>query len=142
MVPSRSMNTARDFALVEVMFEARNQFVAGYYCRAQFSDNHSAGVIGDLRGFERRCVANQREREHRDGGVARARHIENISRLRRNVMRAFAFLEKHHPMFAESDEKVLHASHSDRKSTRLNSSHVRISYAVFCLKKKKKIKHC
>src|SRR5690554_7358164 len=28
--------------------------------------------------------------------------------------------------------------HLDRKSTRLNSSHVRISYAVFCLKKKKK----
>src|SRR5436305_6019038 len=28
----------------------------------------------------------------------------------------------------------------DRKSTRLNSSHVRISYAVFCLKKKKKEK--
>src|SRR5690554_7191996 len=26
----------------------------------------------------------------------------------------------------------------DRKSTRLNSSHVRISYAVFCLKKKKR----
>src|SRR5690554_7065825 len=29
----------------------------------------------------------------------------------------------------------------DRKSTRLNSSHVRISYAVFCLKKKKKEKN-
>src|SRR5690554_2630735 len=29
---------------------------------------------------------------------------------------------------------------SDRKSTRLNSSHVRISYAVFCLKKKKIIR--
>src|SRR5436305_2906819 len=28
-------------------------------------------------------------------------------------------------------------AHGDRKSTRLNSSHVRISYAVFCLKKKK-----
>src|SRR5688572_31561824 len=28
----------------------------------------------------------------------------------------------------------------DRKSTRLNSSHSQISYAVFCLKKKKKIK--
>src|SRR5699024_12861858 len=27
--------------------------------------------------------------------------------------------------------------HADRKSTRLNSSHVSISYAVFCLKKKK-----
>src|SRR5436305_9405161 len=33
------------------------------------------------------------------------------------------------------DHRVLLA---DRKSTRLNSSHVRISYAVFCLKKKKK----
>src|SRR5690554_7757419 len=29
------------------------------------------------------------------------------------------------------------AKKEDRKSTRLNSSHVRISYAVFCLKKKK-----
>src|SRR3989440_6233484 len=29
----------------------------------------------------------------------------------------------------------------DRKSTRLNSSHDQISYAVFCLKKKKKKKH-
>src|SRR2546430_1449358 len=30
-----------------------------------------------------------------------------------------------------------HCSHVDRKSTRLNSSHSQISYAVFCLKKKK-----
>src|SRR3712207_8498652 len=29
--------------------------------------------------------------------------------------------------------------HRDRKSTRLNSSHANISYAVFCLKKKKKL---
>src|SRR5256885_12859909 len=29
----------------------------------------------------------------------------------------------------------------DRKSTRLNSSHLVISYAVFCLKKKKKLAH-
>src|SRR3712207_6928921 len=31
------------------------------------------------------------------------------------------------------------ASPADRKSTRLNSSHANISYAVFCLKKKKNI---
>src|SRR3712207_7911121 len=31
------------------------------------------------------------------------------------------------------------AQRADRKSTRLNSSHANISYAVFCLKKKKKI---
>src|SRR2546430_12161203 len=33
-----------------------------------------------------------------------------------------------------------HQRHVDRKSTRLNSSHSQISYAVFCLKKKKKNK--
>src|SRR3712207_6908419 len=32
-----------------------------------------------------------------------------------------------------------HVSGADRKSTRLNSSHANISYAVFCLKKKKNI---
>src|SRR5438874_9618329 len=37
---------------------------------------------------------------------------------------------------------VVHlANRPDRKSTRLNSSHVEISYAVFCLKKKKKKKN-
>src|SRR3989442_8963758 len=35
--------------------------------------------------------------------------------------------------------RVPAGSRSDRKSTRLNSSHVRISYAVFCLKKKKSL---
>src|SRR5256886_9547377 len=34
--------------------------------------------------------------------------------------------------------KVLHRKPGDRKSTRLNSSHSQISYAVFCLKKKNK----
>src|SRR5690606_40963239 len=38
-----------------------------------------------------------------------------------------------------SKGRRLMAEHGlDRKSTRLNSSHVKISYAVFCLKKKKK----
>src|SRR6266498_5622189 len=39
---------------------------------------------------------------------------------------------------ADGEEDAL--AELDRKSTRLNSSHVRISYAVFCLKKKKKKK--
>src|SRR3712207_7782342 len=38
-----------------------------------------------------------------------------------------------------SEEALAHvAGRVDRKSTRLNSSHANISYAVFCLKKKKK----
>src|SRR5699024_11752978 len=41
----------------------------------------------------------------------------------------YAFYEAQQSQYAQATEK-------DRKSTRLNSSHVSISYAVFCLKKK------
>src|SRR3989440_865320 len=52
------------------------------------------------------------------------------------------FLEKPQRIFAEPScdhalEKILFEEPVDRKSTRLNSSHDQISYAVFCLKKKK-----
>src|SRR2546426_8833119 len=48
-----------------------------------------------------------------------------------------------HEHHVEAVARLLHhvhdvAIHVDRKSTRLNSSHLVISYAVFCLKKKKK----
>src|SRR5207249_11184997 len=44
---------------------------------------------------------------------------------------ALVYEDRNHPV-AVADMRSL-----DRKSTRLNSSHVSISYAVFCLKKKK-----
>src|SRR5690242_21306099 len=37
--------------------------------------------------------------------------------------------------------RIVRTRERDRKSTRLNSSHMSISYAVFCLKKKKKTKN-
>src|SRR5690606_23835638 len=65
-------------------------------------------------------------------GLARERLACSTSRL---VMR---------PSCAATAPRSMPASRAsaraaDRKSTRLNSSHVKISYAVFCLKKKKKI---
>src|SRR2546429_6006742 len=42
---------------------------------------------------------------------------------------------------AGAAESSTHIPRGDRKSTRLNSSHGYISYAVFCLKKKKYIEH-
>src|SRR5258707_10800582 len=41
---------------------------------------------------------------------------------------------------AQSKREEAAATLKDRKSTRLNSSHANISYAVFCLKKKKKVR--
>src|SRR3712207_7338545 len=53
----------------------------------------------------------------RTGGSSATRAADSSYRQRRGTVRAEAVLE-------------------DRKSTRLNSSHANISYAVFCLKKK------
>src|SRR5690554_3713823 len=44
------------------------------------------------------------------------------------------------PFCVKVRKEIARLGLKDRKSTRLNSSHVRISYAVFCLKKKKKHK--
>src|SRR5690606_41209378 len=41
-------------------------------------------------------------------------------------------------MYGSSQARFVVMKATDRKSTRLNSSHVKISYAVFCLKKKTK----
>src|SRR5688572_31375947 len=41
-------------------------------------------------------------------------------------------------LIALTQQGIEHNSIEDRKSTRLNSSHSQISYAVFCLKKKRK----
>src|SRR5206468_13121884 len=59
-----------------------------------------------------------------DGGDARARHARR---------RAHGGASH-----ARESERCPRSGTGDRKSTRLNSSHDQISYAVFCLKKKKK----
>src|SRR5690242_21626851 len=41
-------------------------------------------------------------------------------------------------LVSQGVEVITDRTHLDRKSTRLNSSHMSISYAVFCLKKKKR----
>src|SRR3989442_8268855 len=62
----------------------------------------------------RECLARRRERRLHLGGMVRV-----------------VVHDRHTARFT-------HPLEPDRKSTRLNSSHVRISYAVFCLKKKNK----
>src|ERR1039458_10646515 len=48
------------------------------------------------------------------------------------------FRSLHHCGRCRGSSPLICSRETDRKSTRLNSSHLGISYAVFCLKKKKK----
>src|SRR5699024_11736576 len=61
--------------------------------------------------------------------------FEWIKRVHNRVARRKIRLETNRTQFIMCNRIE---SMGDRKSTRLNSSHVSISYAVFCLKKKKK----
>src|SRR5437762_8232918 len=61
-----------------------------------------------------------------------------LGRLRTNLAYAYFRLDRHKESLACSEEARFVR---DRKSTRLNSSHRCISYAVFCLKKKNNTTH-
>src|SRR2546430_6366714 len=67
------------------------------------------------------CRDVERDRRRRDGDLIDGVDLE-VHRLRGRLCRGSAGRQED----------------TDRKSTRLNSSHSQISYAVFCLKKKKK----
>src|SRR3712207_8420034 len=79
------------------------------------SHEPGVGVVVGRPGLAGRRAADRRLA----AGAARDVLLEDLARLRRD-----ALLEHADPL-------------EDRKSTRLNSSHANISYAVFCLKKKK-----
>src|SRR3712207_8959946 len=80
----------------------------------------------------------------RSGGVERPRELrppppdepEDEDRLR-GVADGDAVVEELDDLRYAEDEDEVEEQLEDRKSTRLNSSHANISYAVFCLKKNK-----
>src|SRR5690625_6657850 len=72
--------------------------------------------------------------------------LKRIARAARNKVNEGCFREISQNLTHGSKQKIdellnpSDGAYGDRKSTRLNSSHVAISYAVFCLKKKKNAK--
>src|SRR5688572_30959195 len=67
-------------------------------------------------------------------GPSRRRRSASSACLRKLNAAALEIVEEIARVFLHEGQR----QSSDRKSTRLNSSHSQISYAVFCLKKKKK----
>src|SRR6266498_2757729 len=95
------------------------------------SSKGAVNAANDARDYEllRRAIS-----ERDDDAWAAV--LERYTRLVRSWVRQHSTLLEHS---GDEDARVNRAFERfwrDRKSTRLNSSHVRISYAVFCLKKK------
>src|SRR5699024_12452921 len=69
-------------------------------------------------------------------------HLKNLGEERgRRISSAKSAFDRGLIVNFHQDSPVVKPLMLDRKSTRLNSSHVSISYAVFCLKKKNTYKH-
>src|SRR2546430_13105972 len=66
------------------------------------------------------------------------RSVGKVKRIRANPRTLIAPCDgRGKPLGPAAEGRARILAHEDRKSTRLNSSHSQISYAVFCLKKKK-----
>src|SRR6266508_4695824 len=87
-----------------------------------------------------------RERRRRGGGDQSRHHLHSACQRRVDRPspsgipthdRTLPRRARRHPRRSRNRGRASHGPRRDRKSTRLNSSHVAISYAVFCLKKKK-----
>src|SRR5690554_7496138 len=61
------------------------------------------------------------------------KNLELWQRDKHKILEEIPYRGEFSPLYPYKGQELK----KDRKSTRLNSSHVRISYAVFCLKKKK-----
>src|SRR5699024_12368741 len=72
------------------------------------------------------------------GSQTRYARQRNIYGINFAVGRYAVLAQKTHYRRHDKAKRQPHRNRIDRKSTRLNSSHVSNSYAVFCLKKKKK----
>src|SRR2546429_7209652 len=87
------------------------------------------GIIGSR--FQAECIAGAVNAMPEEGEV--------VAVASPSKGHAAGFAKRHGIPHAYTDYRELLRDPQDRKSTRLNSSHGYISYAVFCLKKKKTI---
>src|SRR5690606_41403704 len=73
-----------------------------------------------------------------DERPAAAQHTPHVAEhtAQCGVVQVLGDVSRNYDVRAVVSKRHVHGIRSDRKSTRLNSSHVKISYAVFCLKKK------
>src|SRR5699024_12818076 len=90
-------------------------------CALLFFFFQAAAAHRDLHSFPTRRSSDLIKGLRARGKAARGHHTQDRARLQLHLLQHGGW-------------------RGDRKSTRLNSSHVSISYAVFCLKKKKKTK--
>src|SRR5438034_7325582 len=117
------------------------QFTQGFFARGsdpppRGSEEHQPQRVQSALSEQLRRNVHERIRASRHPATNRLWTRRGRRRLQRGWATRHLRLERR-----RAQRRPLHQQRRDRKSTRLNSSHTVISYAVFCLKKKKKNKN-
>src|SRR5690606_41299241 len=102
---------------------------------------HCVSYLRDPLSFPTRRSSDLRLGDLRHGEVVRAGRLVEDANAGATVgllLRVAALEQRRARREIVPAHEVVRLVEQDRKSTRLNSSHVKISYAVFCLKKKLK----
>src|SRR5256885_11665252 len=103
------------------MFSGSSQNITGLLLDWQQGDQSAIEKLTPIIYDELRRIAHRYVRRERQGHTLETTALVNEAYLR---------------VARQQQMKWQNRAHLDRKSTRLNSSHLVISYAVFCLKKK------
>src|SRR5690554_7222941 len=84
------------------------------------------GVISVEEGDQLLAILEENQKDEKKSRKIKAKIKAELERAKEDILKAKEKVK-------EEYEKIDFGKVKDRKSTRLNSSHVRISYAVFCL---------
>src|SRR3712207_963998 len=110
----------------EQVFRARREAIEGGIERAETMQAEAQAALEQYRAQ----LAEARTEAAQIRDQARAEGQQILEELRAQAQ------EESARIIARGEEQLAASRQQDRKSTRLNSSHANISYAVFCLKKK------
>src|SRR6267143_4223722 len=108
IVPSRSIKTAADNSLATfgILSKSGHQFISCYRRCSKLAYDDCARVVGDFRRFGWSRSAGEAEGKESNGRVTCSRYIENLACFGGDVVGRFFALEKHHAVFAQSDEDI------------------------------------
>src|SRR5690554_7105493 len=110
----------------------------------RYPDPVQAALVAEEAGADGITIHPREDRRHiQDRDVLLLKEVlqtkMNLEMAVTDAMLAFAEQVRPECVCLVPEKREELTTEGDRKSTRLNSSHVRISYAVFCLKKKRKL---
>src|SRR5690554_7102226 len=129
-------------AQIDVQLQRRHDLIPNLVEAAKAYLVHEKSTLTQVMEARNNAVSAQKDAAKDPGDGTKIQRLGSAENLLTKALANFYAVSENYPELKANETiqqlmEELSSTEKDRKSTRLNSSHVRISYAVFCLKKKK-----